>query len=65
MTRNLTKRPVKRDPLQLALRLSITFALGGLLFVLIGSWTLAAACFGAGLACALAAEVWRRRRDRR
>jgi hypothetical protein len=36
MTRNLTKRPVKRDPLQLALRLSITFALGGLLFILIG-----------------------------
>jgi hypothetical protein len=53
----MTSAPARREVWRLALRLSFTCLVGGVLFVLVGDLVAAWATFGAGVVCAAAAGV--------
>ena len=55
----------QREPWRLAVRLSVTAAIGGVLFVLVGALLAAWIAFGFGALCAAAAGVLLRRHGHR
>jgi hypothetical protein len=63
MRRAVTTRRPRREGWRLALNLSVVACLGGLLFLLIGSWTNASAAFAFGVVCAAIAALSLRRRS--